>query len=274
MDCRLAADLMSPYLIGALDDEDRSLVESHLESCGECASAFRGDGRTVAGLAFSVPQRNVPLRVKERLFDRIEFEGRMSWTRYRSIAQPRSILGVVRRLAAHSDKLAAPALVVLIVLAGVWLNNRLDETSLERPSGADLANVVEAQTSGPSRDIGTLHETLLMSSSPGASVNLLSGTQPESPARGMLMASRKTNRALLLVVDLPPLPYNRVYQVWLIRDNRIYDAGWFTVDSTGYGQTVIIPMAPFWEFDAAGITIEPIGGSVDPTGVNVLSGDL
>jgi len=46
------------------------------------------------------------------------------------------------------------------------------------------------------------------------------------------------------------------------------------VDSTGYGQTVIIPVAPFWEFEVAGITIEPAGGSIDPTGVNVLKGDL
>ena len=54
----------------------------------------------------------------------------------------------------------------------------------------------------------------------------------------------------------------------------MHSAGWFTVDSTGYGQTVIIPVAPFWEFDAAGITIEPSGGSIDPTGVSVLSGEL
>ena len=76
------------------------------------------------------------------------------------------------------------------------------------------------------------------------------------------------------MVDLPPLPYGMVYQVWLIKDSRVHGAGWFTVDSTGYGQTVIIPVAPFREFDAVGITIEPRGGSIDPTGVSVLSGGL
>ena len=76
------------------------------------------------------------------------------------------------------------------------------------------------------------------------------------------------------MVDLPPLPRGMVYQVWLIKGSLMHSAGWFTVDSTGYGQTVIIPVAPFWEFDAAGITIEPRGGSIDPTGVSVLSGEL
>ena len=88
------------------------------------------------------------------------------------------------------------------------------------------------------------------------------------------MVSQTGTRALLLVVDLPPLPSDKVYQVWLIKGHTKYNAGWFTVDSTGYGQTVIIPVAPFWEFEAAGITIEPVGGSIGPTGVNVLKGDL
>ena len=71
-----------------------------------------------------------------------------------------------------------------------------------------------------------------------------------------------------------PCPADKVYQVWLMKGRAKYNAGWFTVDSTGYGQAVIIPMAPFWEFEAAGITIKPAGGSVDPTGVNTLKGDF
>ena len=50
--------------------------------------------------------------------------------------------------------------------------------------------------------------------------------------------------------------------------------GLFTVDSTGYGQAIVIPIIPFAEVDAIGITVEPEGGSLDPTGANVLSGDL
>ena len=88
------------------------------------------------------------------------------------------------------------------------------------------------------------------------------------------MVSQTSTNALLLVVDLPLLPADKVYQVWPMKGRAKYNSGWFTVDSTGYGQTVIIPVAPFWEFEAAGITIKPAGGSVDPTGVNILKGDL
>jgi len=114
----------------------------------------------------------------------------------------------------------------------------------------------------------------LMFANPGSSVSLLRGDGAWTSARGVMMVSQTGTDALLLVVDLPPLPADKVYPVWLMKERAKYNAGWFTVGSTGYGQTVIIPVAPFWEFEAAGITIEPAGGSVDPTGVNILKGDL
>ena len=50
--------------------------------------------------------------------------------------------------------------------------------------------------------------------------------------------------------------------------------GLFNVDSTGYGQTVIIPYGSIAEFEAIQITVEPSGGSIDPTGTSVMNGDL
>ena len=114
----------------------------------------------------------------------------------------------------------------------------------------------------------------LTSAYPGSSVSLLRGTGAWPSARGVMMVSQTGTNARLLVVDLPLLPAEKVYEVWLMKERAKHNAGWFTVGSTRYGQTVIIPVAPFWEFEAAGITIEPAGGSVDPTGVNILKGDL
>ena len=176
--------------------------------------------------------------------------------------------GALRSLSLHSGKMALAGVIAAFILGGMWFNDLLRDAS---PEESTLALEVEPDEVS---SLESSHETVLVSSSPGASVNMLRGTGPGESARGMLVASRTSNRALLLVVDLPPLPYGMVYQVWLIQSNRVNNAGWFTVDSTGYGQTVIIPVAPFWEFDAVGITIEPRGGSIDPTGVSVLNGEL
>jgi hypothetical protein len=73
---------------------------------------------------------------------------------------------------------------------------------------------------------------------------------------------------------VPPPPAGTVYQIWLIKDETRYRAGILEVDSTGYGEAVIIPTVPLIEFDAIGITIEPLDGKKGPTGVSVMKGDL
>ncbi len=268
-ECDSATELIRSYLLDDIDESEALLLESHLESCPSCSLLLDGDGETVARLAFSIPQSTAPSRVKDRLLGRIESEKGSRGAIAHILESWSSYMGdALRRLSAHSGKMALAGVIATIVLGGMWFNDLLRDASPEESTLAIEVESDEASSLDPS------HETMLVSSSPGASVNMLSGTGPGEAARGMLVASHTSNRALLLVVDLPPLPYGMVYQVWLIQSNRVNNAGWFTVDSTGYGQAVIIPVAPFWEFDAVGITIEPSGGSVDPTGVSVLSGEL
>jgi hypothetical protein len=80
--------------------------------------------------------------------------------------------------------------------------------------------------------------------------------------------------ALLVTKGVPPPPAGSVYQIWLIKGGAGYRAGTLEVDSTGYGEAVIISVVPLIEFDAIGITIEPKDGSEGPTGASVLKGDL
>ena len=88
------------------------------------------------------------------------------------------------------------------------------------------------------------------------------------------MVSSAGTEAVLLAFNLPLLPVEHEYKIWLIKDGQKYGVGSFTVDSTGYGQAVIIPVTPFTEFEGIGITGEPIGDNADPTGTSVLKGDL
>jgi len=56
MDCREAEELFVPYLLGAIDERERRLMDSHLESCGACSVALHSDDQTVASFAFELPQ--------------------------------------------------------------------------------------------------------------------------------------------------------------------------------------------------------------------------
>lgn len=164
------------------------------------------------------------------------------------------------------------------MFGGVWFNDRLNSVAQTNNDLTDQLRAAEQREAEVMAAIKTqqdmTYKAPLMSDNPGSTVSLLKRTGAWTSARGVMMVSQTGTNALLLVVDLPLLPADKVYQVWLMKGRAKYNSGWFTVDSTGYGQTVIIPVAPFWEFEAAGITIEPAGGSVDPTGVNILKGDL
>jgi len=254
MDCRKAEELFEPYLLGALDNGDRLLMDSHLDTCLTCSVRLHGEGETVARLAFTVPQVEPPSRIKQRLLSRIEAE-----------AAPRpDRLGLSRGLAPHAAKAVALTLVVGLVFAGVWFNSRLNELSVDN----------EAQVKKMVNDQRFLTS---MTAAPGVSVNMLYGTEHSVKAWGMLACCSVSDggpAALLVVLNLPPLPRDNVYQVWLIKNKQRHQAGTFTVDSTGYGQAVIIPVVPFAEFDAIGITIEHAGRGDGLSRTGVLKGDL
>lgn len=99
------------------------------------------------------------------------------------------------------------------------------------------------------------------------------GTESSPDASGALLVSRDDNRALLTVSGLAPLPAGQDYQLWLIEGDSPRSAGVFEVDEEG--QSVYLfavdPLAA--SFDAVGVSVEPAGGSQQPTGDIVLFGN-
>ena len=279
MDCKDAEDLFEPFLLGALDSSARRLMDSHLETCAACGLRLQDDGETVARLAFAVPQLEVPARVKRRVLSAIRGEaeiGRLSiLSGYLLTLWP----AFNTQLGPHVGKAVASVLVLGLILGGVWFNGRLNSVSRENDRMTDqlvAAAEREAYLTDMVQDQRYFNfETLRLSPPSEMYVNMLWSTGWSPGARGLMMLSRSKTRALLLVINLPALSRDQVYQVWLIKDGLKYGAGTFTVDSTGYGQAVIIPVAPFAEFDSMAITPEPVGGSAtSPTGNDVLLGDL
>ena len=277
MGCNDIEERIVPYLAGALDDADAAVLEKHIAACRDCSRVMAQE--MVADLAHAVPQKDPPQSVKDRLFYRIE-AGSL-WRRAAIWLGSRvsERVGLFRQRAVRGlFGGAAVALAVALMVTGVWFNDRLSEVARDAEQLSDelaLARERESEVmSAVEEHREATYELIRMSSTPGTSVNTLLGTGPWSSARGIVMFSYTSNRGLLLVTDLPALPSDRIYRVWLMRNGVKYDAGWFTVDPLGYGQTVIIPLAPFTQFDGMGITIEPRGGSGVPTGVNVLKGDL
>jgi anti-sigma-K factor RskA len=65
-----------------------------------------------------------------------------------------------------------------------------------------------------------------------------------------------------------------VYQVWLIDDSGPKSAGILSVDENGQGVLIVTSDSPIGSFSTLGISIEPAGGSQQPTGEIIVLSDL
>ena len=299
MDCNEAEELIAPYLLGGLDSKERALLEPHLKTCPTCGRSLREAGDAVVGLAMGVPQLEAPPHIKQRLIARIEAEARSGRLTHLVSTLARVPAGLGRALMAHPVRAAAPALVLGLVFGGLWFDGRLTQISDDnKEMSGQLAAAVETDTGlsqkveemnvrladAEERDASVMevvqsqraitYEALRMSATPGTSVKMLWGSEPSPSARGMVVVSSTGVQGLLLVLDLPRLPSDQVYQVWLMKNGQRYSAGVFTVDSTGYGQAVIIPVMPFAEFRGIRVHVAPPGGSPLPEGTSILKGDF
>jgi anti-sigma-K factor RskA len=80
---------------------------------------------------------------------------------------------------------------------------------------------------------------------------------------------------MLVVHNLPALERGKIYQLWLVdAKGERTSGGTFTLDEERYGWLVVRLTRPLTEFMSMGITVEPAGGSPEPTGPRVMSTSL
>ena len=109
---------------------------------------------------------------------------------------------------------------------------------------------------------------------PGLVTVVLTGTGETRQAYGTIVIDRDDNRGVLAVRGLAPLAATSAYQLWIIREGERRSGGVFNVSPDGYGSLQVTVPAGFTGFTRFGISIEPAGGSLSPTGARVMSGKI
>ena len=235
MGCKEAENLYEFYILGALDSEGRDLMDSHLETCGACNERLQQDGETMVRLAYAVPQLAVPEPVQQALFSRVDAD--LQPSRRVGLGTRLAILwkGMGRTLATSPGVAAASVLLVALVFGGLWFDSRMNLVSTENEAlrvrlesvsqslsdlesvnqslSARLESVIERDTElvqmvAAQQDLA--YEALRFNTQ---SVSLLRGQCTMWKAPGMIMVSPSEPKAVLLTVNLPPLPDDKAYQV-------------------------------------------------------------
>ena len=102
----------------------------------------------------------------------------------------------------------------------------------------------------------------------------ISGTNVQPSAHGQLIADPKEESAVLIISGLPKLEVNKTYQVWLGSGGTMVSAGLLSIDANGQGVVVVTSNESIGSFNKLGISVEPEGGSPQPTGDIVVLSDI
>lgn len=244
------ADDLALLALGTLKGDERVAVEKHLEGCAACRrelERLRGD---MALLALSASGPAPPQRSRERLLKAIAQEPRAQKTSAR-----RSSWNFVPWLAAAAFLLAA---------GFFWQQSdrlaqrvaRLQDESAQRQAQLERAREV----------VSTLTSTDALR------VTLVAAQTPAQP-QGKAIYVRDRSSLIFLASNLPVLPPQKAYELWLIPANGVpIPAGVFKPDARGSATVIEPPLPAGVEAKTFAITIEPEQGSSTPTMPIVMMG--
>jgi anti-sigma-K factor RskA len=247
------AEDLALYAVGALDGEERTTVEKHLEGCADCRRELEQLRADSALLALSVSGPMPPQRSRQRLMAAIAREEKMP-----------TLIPVKRRFAwwGVAGWAAAAAMLVIAVLL-LRSNDSLMQqiASLKNQSAQQQAmlqqakEVVETFTAGDAS-----HVTLVAANTP---------PQPQ----GKAIYLQRRSSLIFLANNLPALPPQRAYELWLIpMTGAPIPAGVFKPDAHGSATVVNPPLPAGVEAKAFAITVEPEAGSLAPTSTPIMLG--
>lgn len=268
MDPRIE-ELLPFYVLDALTDDEKELVESYLAEHPEARPQVEELESGASALPNAVSPVEPPAYVKKSLMRRVAADtGARQASSRRETASVRGPREPVRRgiqLEVIFRVLSLGAAAIAIVWAFA-LNAQVGRLQSEI---AALNDQVAAQSDSLDQIISNLNQSNL---SDVVTVSL-KGTDVQPGAQGQLIADPKETSAVLVISGLPPLEPGKTYQVWLIGDAPV-SAGLLTVDENGQSVLIVTSQESIGSFNALGISIEPEGGSDQPTGEIVVLSEL
>lgn len=262
MDPRIE-ELLPFYVLDALTEEEKELVEAHLAEHPEARVQVQDLQSGASALPYSISPVEPPRQVKQSLMKRVTADAQARERSSARAAGERSPRGL------RFDNLFRVLSLGAATVAILWAFALHSQVTRLQDQVSSLNEQVAAQSQSLDELIRNLPQT---DQSDVISVSLKS-TETQPRALGQLIANPNDQSAMLVISGLPPLEPGKTYQVWLI-GNAPVSAGLLTVDENGQSVLIVTSEEAIGSFKSVGISIEPEGGSVEPTGEIVVLSEL
>ena len=222
------------YVLGSLEEEEARRVAEHLAGCQICRSELDAYQTVADQMLLILPDVAPPTGLKTRLMERVQ-----------SLENKRPPVSPGWRLPAGIGPIGALTGLLLILIfafsALLWRDS---------------------------------YDRLVISGPLGMRAIVLQNTTSASLASGFVVMGADGKNGVLVVDKLPALDQMHEYQVWLKRDSKETSGGVFSVDEDGYRGMRLTAPDSLLNYSSVEVTVEPAGGSAQPTGPQVLAGSL
>jgi anti-sigma-K factor RskA len=277
--CDEVTELSGLFVLDALQPDERAAVVAHLETCPEAHEEVRAMGGVAPALASFAQPVDAPPELKSRVLAAYAADAAVGQLAAQSasattVAQPAKLPGRYStgermtpvtavtpvaaparsawQLPAWASWTMAVAAVLVVAVVGVWaigLQNRVNQAE---------------------HQAAELSQAIAVFSQPGSSVAIL--RDASDPNASGFAAVSPAGSVYVVMSGLPDAPEGKAYQAWYIADGQPVSAGLMPADENGL--IVMSGPPPAAGTTTVAITVEPAGGSAQPTSDPIVAGDL
>lgn len=263
-------ELTGAYALDALPEDERARFEEHLEACAACRAEVAELQATAAGLGGLLDQPP-PAGLRDRVLADIDQTPQPAPPDVVvESGKPRGQPGIggtssegaggggpADELAGRRGRrpwwaglqsVAAAVVVILVVGVSIVIANLYDRIDELETDSAQVAEVLAA----PDADTITV--------------------EGEDGSFARVVVSESRGEAVFLADGMEPVGREQTYELWLIDEAGAVPAGLFDVDEQGRATRVLA--GDLQRAAAIGVTVEPAGGSPQPTSDPVMLIDL
>ena len=226
MDDGRFTDLLESYALNALSTEERREFEDFLIAHPERQAQVDEIVAITGLLALAPEEYEPPTRLRENVLGQVRDESQPA-----GASDRRPLAGLKKFFTGGKLAIGAAAAVAVALLSwNVLLQGELREQQSELQTFRNDTRIEQAYT--------------------------LNGT-----GEGMVLRFQD-HEAVLMADDLPPVPDDMEYQIWCITGDKTVPAGTFRSEDGPVAANINSPVA---NVETVAVTVEPAGGSPEPT---------
>jgi len=257
----IESGILELYALGALTKAEQKEVEQKAEEHPEINAALHDAQKSVEGIADASAVKP-PEELRKNILDKAIAEEAQEHSTVREIPVQKS---VDKPGPTKSNWLAIAATILLLLSLGINTVQYQNIQTLQNQLGTTLIRLanLETQNEVMVTNYENLQENLAVLRDTSTAVFPMKSVEGRDASyRADVLWNAETETVYLDVKNLPAVASDKQYQLWALKDGQPIDMGVF--DAMG-NTNPLLKMGKVPGADAFAVTLEPRGGSENPT---------